>query len=141
MATFNKFQVFVENLAEGVHDLQNDTLKLLLTNTLPVNTHTTKTNITEITPGNGYTTGGVTLTVSASAQTSGTYKLTIADESITATGGAIATFQYAVLYNDTPSSPADPLIAWWTNSTSISLATGESVNFNFDDAEGVFQLS
>jgi hypothetical protein len=79
MATFTKFNSFVEALAEKVHNLGSDTLKVMLTNTAPVATNTVKANITEISAGNGYSAGGATLTVSSSAQTSGTYKLVVDD--------------------------------------------------------------
>ena len=90
MATFNKFQCFVENVAEKVHDLGADTLKILLTNTAPVNTNTLKANLTEISAGNGYTAGGVALTVTGSAQTSGTYKLTASDPAAWTAAGGLA---------------------------------------------------
>lgn len=79
MAAFNKFQPFVEALAEKVHNLQSDTLKVVLTNSAPVATNSQLSNITQIANGNGYTTGGAATTVSSSAQTSGTYKLVCTD--------------------------------------------------------------
>jgi hypothetical protein len=75
MASFNKFDAFVENVAEKVHNLGADTLKILLTNVAPVATNALKGDLTEITAQNGYTAGGPTITITASAQTSGTYKL------------------------------------------------------------------
>ena len=71
MAAFNKFQAFVEHVAEGVHNLGSDTLKVMLTNTAPLATNSVKADLTEIAAGNGYTAGGGTLTVSSSAQTAG----------------------------------------------------------------------
>ena len=141
MVAYNKFQVFVENMAEGVHNLGADTLKVALSNTAPVATNTILANITQIAAGNGYTAGGTQATISASAHTTGTYKLTLADVVFTATGGSMAAFRYAVLYNDTPTSPADPLIAWWDNGSSITLAVGESCTIDFDATNGVFQLT
>lgn len=141
MASFNKFQQFVEDLAEKVHNLQSDTLKVLLTNTAPVATNSIKANLTEITAGNGYTAGGTAATVSSSAQTSGTYKLVLADVVFTASGGSIGPFRYAVLYNDTPTSPAKPLIAWWDYGSSLTLASGESFTVDFDATAGVMTLA
>lgn len=141
MATYNKFQAFVEHMAEKVHNLQSDTLKVLLTNTAPVNTNSVKGDLTEISAGNGYSAGGATVTVSASAQSSGTYKLTLADVVFTASGGSIGPFRYAVLYNDTPSSPADPLIAWWDYGSSITLLIGETFTVDFDGSAGVLTLA
>lgn len=141
MATFNKFNSFVEDLAEKVHNLGSDTLKVALTNTAPVNTNTVLANITQITGANGYTTGGTAATISSSAQTSGTYKLVLADVVFTAAGGSVGPFRYAVLYNDTPTSPADPLIAWWDYGSSITLADTETFTVDFDGTNGVLTIA
>lgn len=37
----------------------------------------------------------------------------------------------AVLYNDTPSSPADPLIGYWDYGSSITLQIGETFTTDF----------
>jgi len=140
MATYNKFQCFVEDVAEKVHNLGADSLRVLLTNTAPVATNTIKSNLTQITAGNGYTAGGPTPTISSSAQTSGTYKLVLADAVITAAGGSIGPFRYAVLWNDTPASPLDPLIAWWDYGSSITLLDTETLTLDFDGANGVMQI-
>jgi hypothetical protein len=141
MAAFNKFNAFVENLAEKVHDLQNDTLKVLLTNTAPVAGNAVKADLVEIAAGNGYSAGGSAATVSSSAQSGGTYKLVTADVTFTASGGAIGPFRYAVLYNDTPTSPADPLIGWWDYGSSISINATETFTVDFDPTTGVLQLA
>lgn len=141
MAAFNKFQAFVEHLAEKVHNLGADTLKVMLTNTAPVATNTVKADITEISAGNGYTAGGTAATISSSAQTSGVYKLVLADVVFTASGGSIGPFRYAVLYNDTPTSPADPLIGWLDYGSSITLAAGETFTTDFDASAGVLTIT
>lgn len=138
---YNKFNAFVEELAEKVFNLQSDTLKIMLTNTTPVATNTLKGDLTEIGTGNGYSAGGNTLTVSSSAQTSGTYKLVVADTTFTASGGSVGPFRYAVMYDDTPTSPAKPLIGFWDYGSSISLADGESFVVDFDNTNGVLQLA
>ena len=140
MAAFNKFNSFVEALAEKVHNLGSDTLKVMLTNTAPVATNTVKANLTEISAGNGYTAGGNTASVTSSAQTSGTYKLVLGDPATwTATGGSIGPFRYAVLYNDTATN--DELIGWWDYGSSITLASGESFAVDFDPSTGVLTLA
>jgi hypothetical protein len=140
MATYNKINVFTENLAEKVHDLGADTLKVALTNTAVTSTMATLSQITEISPGNGYSAGGSQASQSGSAQTSGTYKLTVADVVFTASGGSIGAFRYAVFYNDTPTSPADPLIAWHDYGSSITLASGETFTWDADATNGILQL-
>jgi hypothetical protein len=140
MASFNKFNSFVEALAEKKHDLGADTLKVLLTNTAPVATNSVKADLTEISAGNGYTAGGNTAAVTSSAQTSGTYKLVLGDPATwTASGGSIGPFRYAVLYNDTAAN--DELIGWWDYGSSITLATGESFAVDFDATTGVLTLA
>ena len=141
MAAFNKINAFVENLAEKVHNLGSDTLKVMLTNTTPVATNSVKADLTEISAGNGYTAGGTQATVASSAQSSGTYKLTLDDVVFTAAGGSIGPFRYAVLYNDTPTSPADPLIGWYDYGSSITLADTETLTVDFDATNGVLTLA
>jgi len=141
MAAAQKFNSFVEDVAEKVHNLGSDTLKVMLANSAPAATNTVKANLTEISAGNGYTAGGTAATISASAQASGTYKLTLADVVFTAAGGAIGPFRYPVLYNDTPTSPADPLILFWDYGSSITLADTETFTTDFDASGGVLTIA
>jgi hypothetical protein len=140
MAVFNKFNSFVEALAEKKHDLGADTLKVMLTNSAPLATNSLKANLTEITAGNGYTAGGSIASITSSTQTTGTYKLVLGDPTTwTATGGSIGPFRYAALYNDTATN--DELIGWWDYGSSITLATGESFAVDFDPTTGVLTIA
>ena len=134
-----KFLDFVEQLGLEQHQLNTDTLKMALTNTLPVNTQTTfdaVTNHAAPAAANGYTTGGedVTNTWSESA---GTATLNGTDITITATAGGIGPFQYIVLYNDT--NPTDMLVVYYDHGSSITLADGES--FVIDILTNIFTLA
>ncbi|MFO1081881.1 MAG: hypothetical protein U1E23_14780 [Reyranellaceae bacterium] len=140
MASFNKHNAFVENLPEKVHNLESDTLRLLLTNAAPLAANAVKADLTEISAGNGYTAGGTQTSQTSSAQSGGTYKLICADVVFTASGGAIGPFRYVDIYNDTPTSPADPLIGWWDYGSSITLASGETFTADLDGTNGVLQL-
>jgi hypothetical protein len=133
-----KFNSFVEALAEKVHNLGSDTLKVALTNSAPSASNTVLADITQISNGNGYTTGGTAATTSSSSQTSGTYKLVLADVVFTASG-SMGPFRYAVLYNDTAAS--DELIGYWDYGSSITLASGETFTVDFDPTNGVLQLA
>lgn len=134
MSTFNKFNSFVEAVAEKVHNLGSDSLKIALTNTVPVNTNTQLSNITEI----SYTNlSARAVTTSASAQSSGTYKLTLTDLVLTASG-AVATFRYVVLYNDTATN--DELIAWWDYGSAVTMANTETFTIDFDGSAGVLTI-
>lgn len=141
MASFTKINQFVEDLAKKVHNLNTDTLKVALSNTAPTTTMAVLTDITEIAAGNGYTAGGTTATFSSGAQTSGTYKLTLADVLFTAAGGSIATFRYAWLYNSTPTSPLKPLIGSWDYGAAITITNGNSFLVDLDQANGVLTLA
>lgn len=138
MAAYNKFNAFAENLPEKVHNLGSDTLTVALTNTAPSAANSILTDLTEI----SYTyCSARDITISSSAQTSGTYKLILTDLTLMASGGDVGPFRYVVIYNNTPTSPADPLICWFDYGSSITLATGESIKIGFDGTDGLFTLA
>lgn len=140
MATYNKFQDYTEQLNKGVHNWGTHTFKGLLSNVAPNAADTVLANLTDITPGNGYPAGGVTLDTVTLSESGGTSKVTVADEVLTASG-AIGPFRYAPVYNDTPTSPADPLVCWWDYGSSISLANLETFTWDFDGTNGIWQLA
>lgn len=136
MAAFNKFHPFVEALAEKLHDLGNDQLAVALTNTAPNAANSQLSDITEI----DYTNLSSRLvTTVSSAQTGGTYKLTLADLNLLASGGSVGPFRYVVLYNDDALN--DEVIGWYDRGESITLADGEDIDIDFDDVNGVFTLA
>ena len=143
MAAFVKYQCFAENVAEKVHNLGADTLKVMLSNTAPnVATHTVRADVTEIAGGNGYTSGGNTAALTTSAQAGGVYKLVLADPATwVAAGGTIGPFRYAILYNDTPTGPIDPLIGYWDYGSSITLGIGETFTTDLDPTNGVLTIT
>jgi hypothetical protein len=136
VATFVKFHAFVEALAEKVHDLDSDQMTIALSNTAPTAaTNAVLADITSIDHGNLSTRN---VTTSSGAQTSGTYKLVLADLTLTASGAA-GPFRYVVLYNST--AAGGPLIAYWDYGSSITLASGETFTINFDETNGVLQIA
>ena len=133
MAAFNKFQNFVEDVGKGVHQLHaaGHTLKVYLSNTAPnAATHAVKADLAEISAGNGYSAGGND-TQNDYTEASGTGSCTGVDTTVTASGGSVGPFQYVVLYNDTPTSPADPLIGWWDYGSAVTLNNLESFTVDF----------
>lgn len=140
MATYNKFNQFTKDLIDGVHDMDAHTVKVMLSNTAPSASNSVKADITEITAGNGYTAGGTATTISTSTS-SGTAKATATDVVFTASGGTIGPFRYVVIYNDTPTSPADPLIGWYDYGSSITLNSGETFTTDFDGTNGYFTVA
>lgn len=138
MATYQKFNSFVEKLAEKVHNLGSDQLKIALTNTAPVATNAVYADLTSplaTTNLSGATPFNVTTT--SSSQTSGTYKLVLADLVLTATGN-VGHFRYVVLYNDTATNKE--LIGFFDYGSSITLLNGETFTIDFDGTEGVLTL-
>lgn len=140
MASYNKFNQFVEDVCRGKHVFNSHVYKVMLTNSAPVATNSVFGDLTEISAGNGYTAGGTASTISES-QTSGTEKVVASDVTFTASGGTIGPFRYAVLYNVTQSSPVKPLVAWWDYGSSVTLNSGDTFTVDFDGTNGVFQLS
>jgi hypothetical protein len=146
MATFNKVNDFVEHVAEKVHNLGSDTLTVALSNTAPGSETSDPTadgngvlaNVTQISYTNLSTR---VITTASSAQTSGTYKLTLTDLVLTASGGAVAEFRYVYIYNDTPTSPADPLIGYYDYGAGLTLADGDSLTLDFDGTNGVLTIA
>ena len=129
MAVFNRFNQFSEDLAEKVHDLNADTLRIYLSNATPdAAADAVKADLAEISTGNGYT--GAVDTQNATSRSGLVTSVTGVDVVVTATG-AVGPFRYVALYNDTPTSPADPLIGWWDYGSSISLANGETFTTDF----------
>jgi hypothetical protein len=124
MASFFKFQDFVEQLGLAKHNLNTDTHNIYLTNAAPsASLDAIKTDLAEITNQNGYT-----APIDAQntwAESSGTGTLTATAVTVTASG-AVGPFQYVVYYNDTQTSPVDPLIGSWDYGSAITLANGET---------------
>lgn len=139
MASFNKFNAFVADVANKVHNLGSDTLKVMLTNTAPVATNAVKADITEISAGNGYGAGGTQATQISSSQSGGTYTLKLNNVTFAASGGSIGPFRYCVLYNSTP--VAGNLIGYYDYGTALTVTTGNSFQVQFDAANGVLQLA
>ena len=146
MASFVKVNDFVENMAEKVHNLGSDQLVVALSNTAPASETSNPTadgngvlaNVTQISYTNCSTRN---ITTSSSSQTSGTYKLVLTDLVLTASGGTVGPFRYVYIYNDTPTSPADPLIAHFDYGSSITLNDGETFTLDFDPTNGVLQVA
>ena len=143
VSPFTKFFSFVEAAMEKAHNLGSDTLKVMLTNTLPAQTATKYADIsaTEIAASGGYVAGGATVgAATSSAQTGGLYKLVLPDVTIGPASGAVGPFRYAVLYNFTDATTPKGLIGFWDNGTAVTLASGESFTVDYDPTTGVLQL-
>ena len=140
VAPYNKFDIFVEDLGKAVHNLisTQDALKCYASNTAPASTNTVKTDIPEIASQNGYPAGGTDIQNDYS-QTGGTATLTGTSFTWTSTGAGFGPLRYIILYNDTQTSPIDPLIAWWDHGSSVSPSGGQTFTVQF--GASVFTLT
>jgi hypothetical protein len=139
MATFVKFECFSEDVAKKVHDLHNDTLKVMLTNVAPnAATNTVKADITEISSGNGYPAGGSD-TQNVVSRTGGTTSIIGTDVTITAGPADVGPFWYEVLYNSTPA--AGPLIGYWDRGVATTLNGANGDQFLSDFGPTLFTLA
>lgn len=145
MATFNKVNDFVVNAVHNM-DLESDQIVVALSNTAPASETSDPSadgngilgNVTEI----AYTNlSSRNVTTSSSTQTSGTYKLVLADITLTSSGGSTGPFRYVYIYNDTVATPADPLIGYYDYGSSLTLNDGDSLTVDFSAANGVLQIA
>lgn len=133
MATFNKFQQFVEDLCKGVHNFTSDatstvTVALTAAANAPVATNSVLADLTQI----SYTNLSSRVITGVTAEhTTGTVTITATDLVLTASGGSVGPFRYVVLYNDDPTSPADPLIGWYDYGSDLTLLDGETLTIDF----------
>jgi len=126
MATYTKFQQFVEDLAHGVHNFDSNTIKVALSNTAPsASDDAVLADITTVSTAN---LDGVTLTKGSSGQTTGTYKYVPNDLTMTASG-AVGPFRYVILYNDTAAN--DPLICFFDYDSEVTLAKDDTFKLDF----------
>lgn len=135
MASYNKFNAFVADVANKVHNLGSDQLTIALTAVAPTATNAILTDLTQV----SYTNlSSRSITTTSSSQSSGTYKLILADLTLTASG-AVAAFRYVAIYNSTAAS--GNLIGWYDYGSSITMASGDTFLIDFDNTNGVLQLA
>jgi hypothetical protein len=139
MAVFNKFHIFVQDLARKKHALNADALKVMLSNTSPVATNSVKGDIVEIGTGSGYNSGGNLASYVSDVDTAGVYKLVLSPVVFTASGGSIGPYRYAILWNST--SIGQNLIGWWDYGAALTLTSGNTFTVNLDQTNGVFTIS
>ena len=132
MAAQNKFNVYTHDLARGAHQWQTHTYKCMLTNTAPTAANAVKADITEITPASGYAAGGPATTISES--TSGGTETIQGTQIVITAAAVIGPFRYVVLYNDTQTTPAKPLVSYIDYGSALTLQIGDSLTIQFNSA-------
>lgn len=144
MANFSKFNKFVADVANGLHHLGTDTLKVMLTNTGPLASNNVKGDIIEIATGHGYVGGGNSVPIASCANGTGAAAgtcilLPSSNVVFNASGGSIGPFQWVVIYNFT--APANNLIGFWDNGSAQTISSGNSFTVSFDTINGILQLT
>ena len=129
MATYNKFNCTVKDVCEKKHNFATDTLKVALSDAANAPSASLDALLADITTVSVANLDNVTLTVSSSGQTSGTYKLVVADKTMTASG-AVGPFRYIIIYNDTPVTDK-PLICFFDYASEVTLASGDTFKLDF----------
>jgi len=131
MPTFTEPDILSADIANKVHDFDSDTFRLALSNTAPVlGTTFLLSNVTQIANGNGYITAAdgagkaVTLSFTRSGQVT-TVAISGTAPVWTATG-AVGPFRYIVFWNDTPTTPLNPVIGWLDIVTPVTMANTDT---------------
>ena len=135
MAAHNKFQDTIRSFLEKEQNCDGtDTAMVYLTNNTPsASADSVLADLAGITEQNGYAAADI---LNTGSETAGTYTVAATDKTWTASGGSFGPFRYIAIYNDTPTSPADPLWCWWDYGSSITVLTAES--FTADFAPNIF---
>ena len=134
MATFTKYETFIENFCNKLIDAfgATDTWKAVIHTDAPVvATDNAVSDLTQIAGSNGYTTGGDSISFN-STRSGGTVTATGTDVVWTASGGnlgASTTGRYVSIYDDT--SAADNLICSYDYGATFTVASGETFTLDF----------
>lgn len=132
MATWTRPDVFSLNLANKVYDLDSDTFRFVLSNTAPVaGTTNLLSNVTQIATGGGYTqmtdgANGLAATMSALSSSGQVTTVALASNVVLTASGAVGTFRYIILIDDTPTSPLNPVVGWLDHGVAITMAATDT---------------
>lgn len=132
MATWTRPDVFSLNLANKVYDLDSDTFRFVLSNTAPVaGTTNLLSNVTQIATGGGYTqmtdgAAGLLATMSALSSSGQVTTVALASNVVLTATGAVGTFRYIILIDDTPTSPLNPVVGWLDHGVAITMAATDT---------------
>ncbi len=134
MATFTKYNTFVENLTNKLIDAfgTTDTWRAIIHTDAPtVTTDNALSDLTEIGNSNGYTTGGENITYN-STRTTDTITATAVDVVWTASAGNLGgstTGRYFTIYDDT--SAGNNLLCSYDYTATFTVAAGETMTLDF----------
>lgn len=140
--TFNIYNAWSKNLGDSANS-SSDTFKLGLTTssyTPSQANHATLSDITNEVSGSGY--ARATLANVVFTRTSNVVKFSCDAVVFTASGGSI-TARYFFVYDDTPTSPADPLVGYGlidTNNLDVVTTNGNTLTIT-PNASGLYTIT
>ena len=145
-ASITIYNSFRKYLGDGTIDLDTHVFKVMLcasSYTPSATAHTVKADVTgELSTALGYTAGGATLGTVSWTQATATVTWAAVATQWTASGGSL-TARYAVIYDDTPTSPADPLVAYIlldTTPADVTVTDPDTLSLTWD-ASGILALA
>lgn len=142
MASFVVVHEFGKYLGDGTIVNGSHTFKAVITNTSPAQaTNAVLADLTQIASTGGY--AAVTLTGVTWAETgagTGIWEFDSNPFSWTASGADFATGRYIYIYDDTPTSPADPLVGYIDYGTTFVLTNGNTLTVT-PGANGIYRLT
>ena len=132
------FATFLRDLGEEKHDLSSDTFKARLINVEVDPDWDTWSDCSayEIDNGNGYTTGGVTLTVTSWGATDGAIRWFLVSPVWTSATSGMASYRSLIILNDT--APSDELCLYVDYGFGRSVPVGENAPIFLDEENGAF---
>lgn len=140
--TLSKYNLFVDDLLKKLHNLNSDTINVVLTNTAPtVATDHVYTDVAnELATSNGYTQNNLTGGAAVASASSGTdtVKTTSAITTLTASG-AVGPFRYAIVLNNTATNKN--LIGYYDYASSVTMANGDTFTITGTNTTGLFTLA
>ena len=137
MSNFNKFNYFVQDVANKVHNLGADQIAVILCETAPVATDhlfsdlsAKKISMTNLSSPN--------ITTTSSTQTGGTYNLKLSNLTLTASG-TVPQFRYVVVYNS--SAASQNLIGYYDYGSELNMNVNDTLVISFDGTNGLISLA
>ena len=134
MATYTKYETFIENLANKLIDAfgTTDTWRAVIHTDAPVvATDNALSDLTEIGGSNGYNTGGENITYN-STRSGATLTATAVDvvwTAVTGNLGSSTTGRYFSIYDDT--STGNNLLCSYDYAATFTVAVGETMTLDF----------
>jgi hypothetical protein len=140
------YQGFIEYIMKKIIDCTADTFQMTLHTSYTPNVAThalwadSGVSSTEYTTANGYTAGGKAITTNRTVTRAAAVKMDMDDPATWTSLGPLspATPSHAILWDTTPSSPADPLVCYFVLGTTATNGGNYTLSFN---AAGVLTIT